>query len=188
MVGKTRNSDIIIITAPSGTGKTTLCKMLLDNHDDIEFSVSTTTREARVGEVHKKNYYFVSIEKFTDLISASSFIEWAKVHGNYYGTQKCEISRILNSGRKCLLDVDVQGGLNLMKQFPGCKSIFIEPPSIEELEKRLCGRNTDCDDVIKLRLDDAKDELKFKDKYKYRIINDDLACAYERLEEIIYKY
>jgi guanylate kinase len=188
MIGKTLESNIIIITAPSGTGKTTLCKMLLDKHDDIEFSVSTTTREPRVGEVHKKNYYFTTIEKFTDLISAGAFVEWAKVHGNYYGTQKCEISRILKSGKKCLLDVDVQGGLNLMKQFPGCKSVFIEPPSLDELKIRLCGRNTDCDDVIKLRLNDAIDELKFKDKYMHRIVNDKLDDAFYKLENIIYTF
>lgn len=187
MLGKTRNSEIVIITAPSGCGKTTLINKLLEEHDDIEFSISTTTRDPRRNEKDSVNYYFIGIEKFKNMIENGEFVEWAKVHGNYYGTQYSEIERILNSGKKCLLDVDVQGGLNLMQIFVGCKSIFIVPPSIEELENRLRKRNTECEEIIIQRMKDSKDELLFQDKYRFRIINDDLEKAYKELEEIIYE-
>lgn len=186
MLGKTRNSNIIIVTAPSGCGKTTLINMLLKKHTDIEFSISTTTRQPRGNEQHGVNYYFTSIDDFKNMISQDEFVEWAKVHGNYYGTQYSEIKRILDKGHKCLLDVDVQGGLNLMKIFPGCKSIFIEPPSVDELERRLRDRKTDSEDTIRLRMQDSIDELMFKDNYRYRVLNDKLENAFIEIERIIY--
>jgi guanylate kinase len=186
MLGKTKNCNIIIITAPSGCGKTTLINMLLEKHNDIEFSISTTTRDPRRNEKDGVNYYFTSIDNFKDMISEDMFVEWAKVHGHYYGTQYSEIKRILDKGHKCLLDVDVQGGLNLMKVFPGCKSIFIEPPSVEELEKRLRSRATETEEVIRQRMTDSLDELMFKDEYRYRIVNDRLEIAFEELDNIIY--
>lgn len=186
MLGKSKNNNIIIITAPSGCGKTTLINMLLNKHTDIEFSISTTTRDPRRNEQNGVNYYFTTIDNFKDMISKDMFVEWAKVHGHYYGTQYSEIKRILDKGNKCLLDVDVQGGLNLMKVFPGCKSIFIEPPSIEELERRLRSRATETEEVINQRMADSIDELMFKDEYRYQIINDDLENAYNVLENIIY--
>ncbi len=186
MKAKTKNSDIIIITAPSGCGKTTLIGMLMDKHDDIEFSVSTTTRGPRFNEKNGINYYFVSVCEFKEMIDKDEFIEWANVHRNYYGTQWKEIDRILSRGHKVLLDVDVQGGMKLMKKFPGCKSIFIEPPSMEELERRLRMRNTDQPEVIEQRMQDSDQEMMFRDKYKYRIVNNDLDKAFHELEKIIY--
>lgn len=187
MKAKTRNSDIIIITAPSGCGKTTLIDMLLKGHDDIEFSISTTTREPRFNEKHGINYYFVNVCEFKEMIDKDSFVEWANVHRNYYGTTFKEIERILDSGKKCLLDVDVQGGMKLMKIYPGCKSIFIEPPSMKELERRLRQRNTDNPEIIEQRMQDSEKEMLFRDKYKYRVVNDDLKTAYNELEKIIYE-
>lgn len=180
------NNNIIIITAPSGCGKTTLVNMLLEKHKDIQFSISTTTREPRRNEKHGVNYYFVSKFDFVDMVDKDEFVEWAKVHKFHYGTSKKEIERIVKSGHKCLLDVDVQGGMNLMQQYEGCKSIFILPPSIEELERRLRTRQTDSEEVIVQRMKDSVDEIKLKDKYKYQILNDDLSDAYEQLEKIIY--
>ncbi len=186
MKAKTKQSNIIIITAPSGCGKTTLISMLMEKHNDIEFSISTTTRPPRFNEKHGINYYFVPVCEFKEMIARDEFIEWANVHRNYYGTQFKEIDRILKNNNKVLLDVDVQGGMNLMKKFPGCKSIFIEPPSIQELERRLRMRNTDNPDVISQRMEDSEQEMMFKDKYKYRVINDNLDHAYNELEKIIY--
>ncbi|HOJ50563.1 MAG TPA: guanylate kinase [Spirochaetota bacterium] len=180
------DNRIIVLSAPSGTGKTTIVKTLMEKHSDLYFSVSTTTRKKRENEKDGVDYYFVSEDEFKKMVDNNDFIEWAVVHSNYYGTTKKEIERIINKGY-CILDIDVQGLKNLIEIYPGLKSIFILPPSIYELEKRLRNRGGMDEENIKLRLNNAKNEMKMIYLYKYFVINDNLDNAVKRIEEIIYE-
>jgi len=180
------DNRIIVLSAPSGTGKTTIVKTLMEKHSDLYFSVSTTTRKRRENEKDGVDYYFVSEDEFKKMVDNNDFIEWAVVHSNYYGTTKKEIERIINKGY-CILDIDVQGLKNLIEIYPGLKSIFILPPSIYELEKRLRNRGGMDEENIKLRLNNAKNEMKMIYLYKYFVINDNLDNAVKRIEEIIYE-
>lgn len=177
---------MIVICAPSGTGKSTLLNRLKNEYPDLEWSVSCTTRPARAGEVNGKDYHFIEVADFLSQIEENSFIEWAKVHSNYYGTSKRFVDEGLKQGRKMLFDLDVQGA-DAMKKIYGREAhvIFIEPPSVEELEKRLRVRNTDTDKVILERIENARKELKRKHDYDYLIMNDDVEGAYTKLKAIV---
>ena len=179
---------IYIFCAPSGSGKSTMVKHLLTMHPDLfELSVSCTTRPPRGQEVHGKEYYFISVEEFQKRIENGDFIEYQQVYdGLYYGTLKEEIDRIEALGREVLFDVDVKGGLNL-KKILGDKatSIFICPPSIDELRRRLEGRGDTSPEMIEKRLAKAEEELSYKPRFDRVVINDDLAHAYEQLDAII---
>ena len=177
---------LYIISGPSGVGKSSLLKRLLANHSNLRFSVSTTTRKPRVGEQDGIDYNFVTQEQFLSDIDKDLFLEWAVVHDNYYGTSKTQIQTMTDSGLDVILDIDVQGSQNLMKKNIGGIYIFIAPPSIDELRKRLNGRGTDSADVIATRLKNAEKEMSFMDKYPNIVINDDLEEAYKKLENIIY--
>ncbi|MBR3732331.1 MAG: guanylate kinase [Spirochaetales bacterium] len=177
---------LYIISGPSGVGKSSLLKRLLANHSNLRFSVSTTTRQPRVGEQDGIDYNFVTQEQFLSDIDKDLFLEWAVVHDNYYGTSKTQIQTMTDSGLDVILDIDVQGSQNLMKKNIGGIYIFIAPPSIDELRKRLNGRGTDSADVIATRLKNAEKEMSFMDKYPNIVINDDLEEAYKKLENIIY--
>jgi guanylate kinase len=176
---------LIVISAPSGTGKTTLCHMLLKEFKDLEFSISYTTRKPREGEVNGKDYFFVNKETFQKMIDEGDFLEWAEVYGNFYGTSKSQILRALNEGKDILLDIDTQGALNVKENFPEAVLIFILPPSLEELERRLRNRGTDDEETIKKRLRIAREEIKKALLYDYLIINDNLEVAFEKLKSII---
>ena len=179
---------IYIFCAPSGSGKSTMVKHLLTKHPNLfELSVSCTTRPPRGEEVHGREYYFISVDEFQERIRRDEFIEFEQVYeGLYYGTLKQEIERIEKAGRQVLFDVDVKGGVNL-KHILGDKatSIFICPPSIEELRRRLEGRGDTSPEMIEKRIAKAEYELSFKPQFDRVVVNDDLHHAYEQLDAII---
>lgn len=177
----------IIFSAPSGAGKTTLVKHLLACRLPIEFSISATSRKPRVNEVEAKDYYFLSVEKFQEKIKNNQFIEWEEVYaGNYYGTLKSEVDRIWKSGKHVLFDIDVKGGLNIKKMYPdNAMSVFIMPPSIEELEHRLIVRSTDDIQTIRKRVDKAKLELSFANQFDIVIVNDNLEEAKYKVYKVV---
>lgn len=180
------SGKMIVICAPSGTGKSTLISRLKSDFPGLEWSVSCTTRPMRAGEVHRKDYHFLSKEEFEQLIEQDQFVEWAKVHSNYYGTSKLFIAEADKAGKVMLFDLDVQGA-DAMKRIYGSKAkvIFIEPPSVEELEKRLRARGTDKEEVILERVANAKRELERKDDYDFLIMNDDVESAYQKLKDVV---
>ncbi len=180
------SGKMIVICAPSGTGKSTLLNRLKADIPDLKWSVSCTTRPIRTGEVHGKDYYFIKPESFEKQISSDEFIEWAKVHSNYYGTSKRFVTEGLLNNWKMLFDLDVQGA-DAMKKIYGDQAqvIFIEPPSIEELQKRLLARGTDSEEVIMERINNARKELLHKEKYDHLVLNDDVNTAYEKLKTVV---
>jgi guanylate kinase len=177
---------MIVICAPSGTGKSTLINRLKAEHPELEWSVSCTTRPMRTGEVNGKDYHFISTQDFETQIQEKNFIEWAQVHSNYYGTSRTFVDQGLKQGTKMLFDLDVQGA-DAMKEIYGdqAKVIFIEPPSLEELERRLRYRATDSEKVIKERIENARKELDRKNDYDYLIMNDEVDNAYKKLKELV---
>lgn len=177
---------LFVISAPSGTGKTTLLKKVMDRIPGLNFSVSHTTRKPRKGEQHAREYYFVEIADFERMIEQDQFIEWARVHDNYYGTSTMAVSAQLDEGHDIVLDIDVQGAA-IIRDSDQLKAvqIFIAPPGIDELEKRLRGRNTEDEDTLQLRLSNASKEMQSADLYEYLIVNDALDEAAEMLSSII---
>lgn len=178
---------LIILSAPSGAGKTTLCKKLLtDFPDRIRKSISTTTRPKRPDEVDGRHYHFVTVEEFEKRVTAQSFAEWAHVHENRYGTLKSNIEAGLKSGTHLLFDIDVQGAMGLKKIY-GARTllIFILPPSMEELRQRLQARAGDTPASIETRLRNAYNEVGWSGKFDYQILNQDLDRAYQELKDII---
>lgn len=184
-MGKT--GKIIIISAPSGTGKSTIINKLMAMPDlDLKFSVSATNRAPREGEKDGINYYFLTTEEFTRKIKEDAFIEYEEVYaGRYYGTLKSEVSRILNDGHNLILDIDVKGGVNVKKLYPDAAAIFILPPSIDTLRQRLINRGTDDEETINQRVAKAEYELSFASKYDYSVVNDDLEKAVKETKTII---
>ena len=185
----------IVLSAPSGCGKSTLVDMLLQEYPDICYSISCTTREPRGEEEDGLDYHFKTKERFEELIKEDAFIEYAKVHDNYYGTLKAPIQEVLAEGNSMILDIDVQGAAkvrefvrNLPNTDPmkiGYVDIFINPPSMEELRRRLEGRGTDAPAAIERRLANAEGEMARANEYMYRVTNDDLGIAYKRLCDLI---
>jgi guanylate kinase len=177
---------IIIIVAPSGSGKSTLIKRLKVDCPEIIESVSFTTREMREGEINGDSYNFISVTEFESKIKTNDFLEWAKVHGNYYGTSKEFVEAQLKEGKNLLFDLDIQGTDSFKNYFcEEAKAIFIEPPSMQELERRLRGRGTESTGTINLRVNNSKQEILRKNDYDYCIVNDDLERAYIELKQIV---
>jgi guanylate kinase len=172
---------LFVVSAPSGAGKTTLIKHVLDRFPNVSYSVSSTTRSPRKNEQHGIDYFFITPFEFEQKIDAHAWLEWAKVHDHYYGTSKQFVEDKLFLGHSLLLDIDVQGAAQVMASDLDPVTIFIEPPSIEELSQRLYHRGTDAQPVIEKRLKNAVDEMKHKEKYQYCIVNDDLKTAVEAL-------
>jgi len=176
---------LFIISGPSGTGKTTLCNAVLKRFPSMLYSVSHTTRKPRNGEQNGIDYHFIEKKDFKDKIKSGKWAEWAEVHGNYYGTSAQLLNKGLDSGHDILLDIDVQGTIRLLDQYPESVTIFIMPPSIEELKRRLKIRNTDCGEIVAKRIENANIEMAKKDLYLHVIINDRLQEAVEQLIAVI---
>lgn len=177
---------LFVISAPSGAGKTTILKPILAQIPAIGFSVSHTTRQPRPGEIDGKDYFFVDVEQFLTLQKEGDFLEWAEVHGNYYGTSQQAVMEALARGRDVILDIDVQGANQLHSHQDLTPTfIFIAPPSLAELERRLTNRQTETAATITLRLQNAKQELQAAEQYDYTIVNDNLEHARAMLTAII---
>ena len=176
---------LFILCAPSGAGKTTLCDALRRQRPHLAYSVSYTTRSPRQGEQNGKDYFFISTKEFEQGIAQGRWAEWANVHGNYYGTSAQWIDRTLNSGGHILLDIDLQGARQMVKRFPQAITVFIMPPSMEELERRLRSRGTDSKETIALRLVNAREEIGQKDFCRHVVVNDDLQITIQRLTALV---
>lgn len=176
---------LLVISGPSGCGKGTICKELLRRDKDLIFSISATTRKPRVGEIHGKNYFFVDEKKFNSMVEKGEFLEYAHVHNNRYGTPKKFVMNNVEKGEIVLLEIDVQGALQVKKVYPEAVFIFILPPSMEELRKRITKRGTETKKDIDIRLKNALKELEFVDEYDYFVINDKVADAVDNIEAII---
>ncbi len=178
------SSILMVISAPSGAGKTTLAKALLGRYEDLRICVSHTTRPPRSGDVHGKDYYFVSHDEFDEMVGEDAFLEWAHVHDQRYGTSHAELQKLRSEGHSVLFDVDYQGGISIMKAYPDAVSVFIQPPSLEELDQRIRNRATDSPEIINRRLENAKFEMTQYPHYQYSIVNDDLESAIDAIESI----
>lgn len=178
---------LIILVAPSGSGKTTIAHRLLNDFPKIKFSVSATTRPPRKGEKDGKDYYFLSRDEFDKKIEQNEFLEWEEFYnGSRYGTLRSEVDKLVESGYFPLLDIEVKGALNVKRTYSAkCVSIFIRPPSIDELKKRLLNRGSENNESLKTRLDRAEKELRYANKFDYVVINDDLEVAYKQVTTIV---
>ncbi len=174
---KESSGSLFIVSAPSGAGKTTLVGRLLADDSAVRQSVSYTTRSPRPGETHGVNYYFIDVQRFLAMRERGDFLEWAEVHGNFYGTSKAWIAEQVAGGQDVLLEIDWQGAQQVRKLFPLAVSIFILPPSLAELERRLRGRGSDSDDVIDRRIAGAIGEMRHVHEFDFVIINQDLELA-----------
>lgn len=191
MMTELNSGKMVIFSAPSGSGKTTIVRHLVSISDlKLEFSISACTRKERNNETNGKDYYFISVDEFRMKIDDDDFIEWEEVYKNhYYGTLKSELQRIWNSGNHVAFDVDVMGGMNLKRQFGDrALSVFVMPPSIEELQKRLEKRGTDTKERIEGRLAKARFEMKYADKFDRILINDSLESALKEAEQIVREF
>ena len=179
---------LFVVSAPSGAGKSTLCLAVRRHMPYLAYSVSYTTRKPRPGEQEGREYHFVSQAVFEQGIAAGRWAEWAKVHGNYYGSSARWIGRALAKGRDILMDIDVQGGRRIVKLFPHAVTIFIMAPAFKLLEQRLTSRATDDPATIALRLENARKELAQKDRYAHIVVNDDLKVATQTMIDLISHY
>ena len=176
--------SLVVVSGPSGVGKGTIVKTLVKRREDVVESVSCTTRAPREGERHGREYFFLSKEEFLKRVDEGDFLEYDEHFGNYYGTPKSFVKEMLES-KSVILEIDVVGALNAKKAFPDCKLVMIVPPSLEELKRRLIGRNSETNEEIEKRLSRLEYELSKKDEYDFVIVNDDLEEAIKALSDIV---
>jgi len=184
------NNKIIIITAPSGAGKTSITRFLLKEFPQLAFSVSAATRSGRSNETNGVDYYFISEEEFTWKIQHNEFVEWEMVYeGKYYGTLKSELERIWNNQQVPVLDIDVKGAIHVQQQYPDTTlSIFVEPPSVDELKRRLGSRGTETEESLQARVNKASYEISFKHHFHKIILNDNLERACKQAKEVVQQF
>lgn len=180
------SGKLIVLTGPSGVGKGTLMRSLLQRHPELYYSVSATTRAPRPGEVDGKNYYFISRSKFEQLVAQGEFLEWAEFAGNYYGTPREAVFSQVQSGKLVVLEIELEGARQIRASFPQALSLFILPPSFEELERRIRGRGQDSEEAIARRLQRAKEEIQAADEFDIQIINDDFETALAAIETALF--
>ena len=186
MLNDLKKGELIVFAAPSGAGKSSLIKEIISNNENIELSVSATTRSPREGETHGKDYFFITDNEFNDLKKKDAFIESADVHGHQYGTLKAFVEEKLENNISVVLDIDVQGFIQISNSIKEVISIFIIPPSLDELKKRLILRGLDADDVINRRMENAIKELKHAKNFDYIVLNDDFNRAFNDITSIIF--
>ena len=185
MENNSRVGNLFEFSGPSGAGKGTLLSQVIERIPDAWVSVSATTRSPRPGEIEGVHYFFLDTDHFKSLVEQDGFLEWAQVHDNYYGTLKQSVIDHMNAGDQVILEIDVQGALQVRKALPEAHLVFIEPPSLEELERRLRQRGTETEDVISSRMKTAEVELAQKMEYDVQVVNDDLERAVDELVEVI---
>ena len=187
MANSLKKGTLFVISGPSGVGKGTLVSMLRQNHPEIKLSVSATTRNPRPGEINGVHYFFLTKEDFKNRIKSGEFLEWAEFSGNFYGTNKNFVEKMLKDGQNIILEIEVQGALQVKNKLQEAILIFIEPPSFEELKSRLLKRSTESEEEIQKRLAVVKTELHQKKEFNYVMVNDNLDTALQNLETIILK-
>ncbi len=180
-----KESILFIVSAPSGAGKTSLCKEVVTHVPDLHFSISYTTRPPRQNEINGIDYQFVSLEKFHGMIKEGQLLEWTEIYGNFYGTSKTSVEEYRSKGTDIVFDIDPVGAKKIKEGYSDSVTIFVLPPSYRELRERLTQRGTDDEPVIKKRLDKAREEIEQSNWYQHQIINDDFKSAVEQLKEII---
>ena len=185
MENNSRVGNLFVVSGPSGAGKGTLLSQVIERIPDAWVSVSATTRGPRPGEIEGVHYFFLDTDHFKSLVEQDGFLEWAQVHDNYYGTLKQSVIDHMNAGDQVILEIDVQGALQVRKALPEAHLVFIEPPSLEELERRLRQRGTETEDVISSRMKTAEVELAQKMEYDVQVVNDNLERAVDELVEVI---
>ncbi len=186
MEQQTKRGVLIVLSGPSGTGKGTVCGLVRQHLGErVEYSISATTRKPRNGEENGREYFFYSKKEFEALREQNGFLEWAQVYDNYYGTPRAFVEKVLASGKDCILEIDPQGALQVRKATEDAVLVFIAPPSLEELRRRLTGRGTESAEEVEKRLSCAEGELAYRNQYDYIIINDDVERAAEKMEAIM---
>ncbi len=183
--GVTPKGVLLVVSGPSGAGKGTICQILRDKLPDLGYSISVTTRQPRVGEVDGVNYFFKTVPQVQEMIARGELLEYAEVYGNYYGTPQQYVMDLLQSGRDVLLEIDIQGALQIKRRFPEGVFVFIVPPSLDELSARIYKRGTDSEDVIRRRMASAASELTYAAEYDYIVVNDVAAKAAQKVLTIM---
>lgn len=179
-------SRFIVLSAPSGGGKTTIAKMLVKRHDEMSISISATTREKRPHENEGKDYFFLSKDEFSENVQNDNFLEYEEVHGDYYGTLKNRVEELVDRGKTVIFDIDVKGAISIKKKYPEAILLFIKPPSLEELKARLNKRKSESEEAINKRLRRIEFEYEQAEKFDYVIINDNLHHTIEQIEDLIW--